>query len=155
MPLNCLEFSKEDRNDSYQQVENLGSSTFLFFLKYSENFHCITEGPEKAIIAVPSIYKNYRINCQQKCLGSQSFLQRASLRKVLQLWSKPSTLWCRHLPLCYLWFKPWDLSDRKVLLAPVIPFQKTKNSFKNICQELELNDFFFFYVQLRLKWLWM
>ena len=45
---------------------------------------------------------------------------------------------------------PWDLRGRKVLLAPVIAFQKTKNSFKNICQELELNDFFLCSAQIKM-----
>lgn len=48
------------------------------------------------------------------------------------------------LPFVSCRSKPAELSDRKVLPAPGVAFQKTKNSFKNICQELEQNDFFMF-----------
>lgn len=37
-----------------------------------------------------------------------------------------------------------------MLLTPVIAFQKTKESFKNICQELELNDFFLCSAQIKM-----
>lgn len=47
-------------------------------------------------------------------------------------------------------FRRRDLSDGKVLRVPVIAFQKTKNSFKNICQELELKVIFLHSVQIKM-----
>lgn len=42
------------------------------------------------------------------------------------------------------------MTENTLLPAPVIAFPKTKNSFKNICQELELNDFFLHSAQIKM-----
>lgn len=44
----------------------------FFFLKYSENLHCITKGLKQDKSAVLCIYKNYRIKHQHKCLGHKA-----------------------------------------------------------------------------------
>lgn len=108
------------------------------------------EGAKKNKIAVLCIYKKHRINRQHNrqvrrlCAESQFKGSTSTLIQTQHITLLTS-------PFVSRGFKCWDLSERKYLLpAPVIAFPKTKNSFKNICQELELNDFFLHSAQIKM-----
>jgi hypothetical protein len=104
----------------------------------------------KAQITVLCIYKNYRINSQHKSLCHKALCKEPIEEKYLNFDPNPSHY--RTVPsLCSAALYPEMWVYRKVLLAPVIAFQKTKNSFKNICQELKLNDIFLFMLSAQFK----